>query len=130
MESICSSYSSRRCGTLAAISPQDIENIEILKDASATAVFGVRGANGVVLITTKRGKEGKAKISFTTSSSIIAPTESIKMANSYQYATFYNQINTGDGLNPTFSDEIIQKFKDGSDPGRLLLKRYDPSNTA
>ena len=41
------------------------------------------------------------------------------MANSYQYATFYNQINTGDGLNPTFSDEIIQKFKDGSDPVRF-----------
>lgn len=101
------------------IDPNEIESISILKDASATAVFGVRGANGVVLITTKRGKEGKAKISFTTSSSIIAPTESIKMANSYQYATFYNQINTGDGLNPTFSDEIIQKFKDGSDPVRF-----------
>ena len=71
------------------------------------------------VLATKRGKEGKAKISFTTSSSIIAPTESIKMANSYQYATFYNQINTGDGLNPTFSDEIIQKFKDGSDPVRF-----------
>ena len=70
------------------IDPNEIESISILKDASATAVFGVRGANGVVLITTKRGKEGKAKISFTTSSSIIAPTESIKMANSYQYATF------------------------------------------
>ena len=101
------------------VQTQEIERVTILKDASATAVFGVRGANGVVLITTKRGKEGKAKISFTTSSSIIAPTESIKMANSYQYATFYNQINTGDGLNPTFSDEIIQKFKDGSDPVRF-----------
>ena len=70
------------------IDPNEIESISILKDASATAVFGVRGANGVVLITTKRGKEGKAKISFTTSSSIIAPTESIKMANSYQYNRF------------------------------------------
>ena len=49
------------------IDPNEIESISILKDASATAVFGVRGANGVVLITTKRGKEGKAKISFTTS---------------------------------------------------------------
>ena len=64
------------------IDPNEIESISILKDASATAVFGVRGANGVVLITTKRGKEGKAKISFTTSASVIAPTESIKMANS------------------------------------------------
>ena len=53
----------RRQG-LSEIDPNEIESITILKDASATAVFGVRGANGVVLITTKRGKEGKAKISF------------------------------------------------------------------
>lgn len=57
------------------VDPNEIESITILKDASATAVFGVRGANGVVLITTKRGKEGKAKISFTTSASILAPTK-------------------------------------------------------
>jgi TonB-linked SusC/RagA family outer membrane protein len=101
------------------IDPNEIESISILKDASATAVFGVRGANGVVLITTKRGKEGKAKISFSTSASAITPTESIKMANSYQYATFYNQVNAGDGVAPTFSDEVIQKFKDGSDPIRF-----------
>jgi TonB-linked SusC/RagA family outer membrane protein len=101
------------------IDPNEIESISILKDASATAVFGVRDANGVVLITTKRGKEGKAKISFSTSASAITPTESIKMANSYQYATFYNQVNEGDGVAHTFSDEVIQKFKDGSDPIRF-----------
>lgn len=101
------------------IDPNEIASITILKDASATAVFGVRGANGVVLITTKRGKEGKAKISVSTSASILAPTESIKMANSYQYATFYNQINANDGQSLTFSDEIVQKFKDRSDPIRF-----------
>ena len=51
---------------MSDIDPNEIESISILKDASATAVFGIRGANGVILITTKRGKEGKAKISFTT----------------------------------------------------------------
>lgn len=101
------------------IDPNEIESISILKDASATAVFGVRGANGVVLITTKRGKEGKAKISFTTSASMISPTESIKMANSYQYASFYNQIKANDNQAATFRDEIVQKFKDNSDPIRF-----------
>lgn len=101
------------------IDPNEIESISILKDASATAVFGVRGANGVVLITTKRGKEGKAKISISTSASIIAPTESIKMANSYQYATFYNQMLANDGKAPMFSDEIVQRFQDNSDPIRF-----------
>ena len=66
------------------IDPNEIESISILKDASATAVFGVRGANGVVLITTKRGKEGKAKISFTTSSVLLPRPKVLKLANSYQ----------------------------------------------
>lgn len=107
-----------------SIDPNEIESITILKDASATAVFGVRGANGVVLITTKRGVEGKARISFSTSASVIAPTETIKLANAYQYATFYNQMLLNDNPNLTedelmFSKEVIQKFKDGSDPIRF-----------
>lgn len=101
------------------VDPNEIESITILKDASATAVFGVRGANGVVLITTKRGKEGKAKISFTTSASILAPTKMIEQANSYQYATFYNAMNKNDGVEQVFSDGVIQKFRDGSDPIRF-----------
>lgn len=74
------------------IDPNEIESITVLKDASATAVFGVRGANGVVLITTKRGAEGKAKISFSTSASVLMPTRMAKRANSYQYADFYNKM--------------------------------------
>ena len=64
------------------IDPNEIESISILKDASATAVFGIRGANGVILITTKRGKEGKAKISFTTSASVLMPTKMVEQASS------------------------------------------------
>ena len=101
-----------------SIDPNEIESISVLKDASATAVFGVRGANGVILITTKRGSEGDAKISFNTSNSVIAPTATIEMANAYQYATFYNQMQKNDNPNatPMFSDAIIQKFKDHSSP--------------
>ena len=61
------------------IDPSEIESITVLKDASATAVFGVRGANGVILVTTKRGKEGKAKISANTSMSVIVPTGSYQV---------------------------------------------------
>lgn len=101
------------------IDPNEIESISILKDASATAVFGVRGANGVILITTKRGREGKAKISFTTSASVLMPTKMVETANSYDYATFYNQMRANDGKEAMFSDAVIQKFKDGSDPIRF-----------
>lgn len=101
------------------IDANEIESITILKDASATAVFGVRGANGVILITTKRGKEGKAKISFTTSASILVPTKLVEQANSYQYASFYNAMNRNDGANLSFSDAVVQKFLDGSDPIRF-----------
>ena len=61
--------------SMTDIDPNEIESVTVLKDASATAVFGIRGANGVILITTKRGKEGKPKISFSTSASIHQPTK-------------------------------------------------------
>lgn len=106
------------------IDVNEIESITILKDASATAVFGVRGANGVILITTKRGKEGKAKISFSTSASILTPTKLVEQADSYQYATFYNAMNRNDKVAPLFSEGLIQKFKDGSDPIRFPSIRW------
>lgn len=101
------------------IDPNEIESITVLKDASATAVFGVRGANGVILITTKRGQQGRAKINFSTSASVVTPTKLVELADSYQYATFHNQMRRNDGSEPIFSDDIIQKFKDGSDPIRF-----------
>lgn len=101
------------------IDPSEIESITVLKDASATAVFGVRGANGVILITTKRGKEGKAKISFSTSASVLMPTKMVEQANSYEYATFYNAMSKNDGDKQYFSDAVVQKFRDNSDPIRF-----------
>ena len=101
------------------VDPEEIESITVLKDASATAVFGVRGANGVILITTKRGAEGKAKISGSTSWGILTPTKMVDQANSYEYATFHNLMSVNSGLEPQFTDAVIQKFKDGSDPLRF-----------
>ena len=105
--------------SMSDIDPNEIESITVLKDASATAVFGVRGANGVVLITTKRGAEGKAKISFSTSFSALTPTKMVEMASSLDYALFYNQMRANDGSTPMFPDEVIAKFRDNSDPIRF-----------
>lgn len=105
--------------SMSDINPEDIENITVLKDASATAVFGVRGANGVILVTTKRGAEGKTSINVNTSFSLLTPTELVRQASSYDYANFYNMMRMNDGNDPVFSPEVIQKFKDQSDPIRF-----------
>lgn len=98
------------------IDPNEVESITVLKDASATAVFGVRGANGVILITTKRGAEGKAKISFSTSAGVNLRTKQLEFANSYQYASYYNDLQVNDGGVPTFTEEQLIKFRDHTDP--------------
>ena len=77
---------------LTYLSPQDIINIEILKDASATAIFGARGANGVILITTKSGSEGKTKVSYNSTLTITSPRKKIQVLSSADYSRYYNEI--------------------------------------
>ena len=76
---------------LASINPHDIESIEILKDASATAIYGSRGANGVVLITTKKGREGRGKIEFTSNFSISNVLKKIDVLDPVTYAYYINE---------------------------------------
>ncbi len=101
---------------MSQIDPNEIESITVLKDASATAVFGVRGANGVILITTKRGAEGKAKISFSSSVGVNVRTKDLEFANSYQYADYYNMMSINDGGSQIFSDEQLAAFRDHTNP--------------
>lgn len=98
------------------IDPNEVENITILKDASSTAVFGVRGANGVIIVTTKRGKEGKAKINVSFSYGIQTPTRMPEFVNSYDYATFLNEAYTNDGKDPKFTPEAVEAFRTHSNP--------------
>ena len=98
------------------IDPNEVADITVLKDASATAVYGVRGANGVILVTTKRGTEGKTHISATTSWGLQTVTNFIKFANSATYAITFNRARLTDGSNPRFSDEVIQHFWDHDQP--------------
>ncbi|MFC2116638.1 SusC/RagA family TonB-linked outer membrane protein, partial [Bacteroidota bacterium] len=102
--------------TLNQIDPNEIESISVLKDASATAVYGVRGANGVILVTTRKGKFGKPKIQITSNLAVSTPSFVPRWLDSYNYAILRNEAMENDNLLPAFSDEEIQIFKDGSDP--------------
>lgn len=100
------------------IDPNEVENITILKDASSTALYGVRGANGVILVTTRRGSKEDPEINFTTEISGQQFTRLSQTVNSYEYALLRNLALTNDGLAPEFTAEEIEKYRSGSDPVR------------
>lgn len=103
-------------GLLSKIDANDIESISVLKDASA-AIYGSRAANGVVLITTKRGKEGmKPTLNISYNHSFAQPTRIVKMADAATYAIASNWANEAKGLPAQYTEEDIRLFRDGSDP--------------
>ncbi|RRA99242.1 TonB-dependent receptor [Larkinella rosea] len=89
-------------GNLNSINPNDIESLEILKDASATAIYGSRGSNGVVMITTKRGKEGQSGIAFESYYGVQSVRRKIPMLNAREYAEFVNEARVNGGAKPYF----------------------------
>lgn len=106
-------------GGLERLDPNDIESISVLKDASA-AIYGNRAANGVILVTTKRGKKGKPAINYSFNQGFTSPTRLPEMADAPTYAQIRNEIlydsNPDGGLNQAYTDAEIQKFRDGTDP--------------
>lgn len=99
--------------------PNEIESINVLKDASATAVFGVRGANGVILVTTRRGEEGKTKVSVSSSVGVQMPTRILDVADSYTSASSYTEAQRNDGIPEdklTFSPYDLERYRLGDDP--------------
>lgn len=103
-------------GTLNMLDPSDIESISVLKDAASAAIYGSKAANGVILITTKRGKSGKARISYSGSVGMQSATRLMDRMGSFEYATLYNKAMVAAGKVARFSDEDLKKFQDGSDP--------------
>ena len=97
--------------SLDLLDPEEIESFSLLKDATATALYGVRGANGVVLIKTKRGSEGKPKISIKMEAGMVQPTKVPEMADAVDFATMYNE-----GAPGTYSPEEIDYYRNGTDP--------------
>ncbi|WP_019990481.1 SusC/RagA family TonB-linked outer membrane protein [Rudanella lutea] len=96
------------------LNPNDIESMEILKDASATAIYGSRGANGVVLITTKRGKAGQNRIEFDSYYGVQNVRRQIPMLNATEYAQLVNEAQTNAGRQPVFTNEQIAGFGEGT----------------
>ena len=93
------------------IAPDDIETISVLKDASATAVYGVRGANGVLLITTKRGKEQKPEVSLTANFQFQSPTRKPKYLNSYESVLLLEEALSNDGLASQYTAADIEMYR-------------------
>ena len=104
------------------LDPNEIESVSILKDASATAIYGVRGANGVILITTRKGQQGKPRLSYSGNIAIQSPTALPHYLNSAQYCEMYNEALKNDAYTkgttyvPRFTEEDIERYRDGTDP--------------
>ncbi|GAB3916751.1 SusC/RagA family TonB-linked outer membrane protein [Mucilaginibacter boryungensis] len=117
-------------GSLSRLNPEDIDQISVLKDASATAVYGVRGANGVIIVTTRKGVAGKPRVSVTTQLRMMKPLDFPKFVGSYDYATLYDeaqknlysaQITQGvipstTVFTPLYSAADIEHYRIGDDP--------------
>lgn len=97
---------------MSELAAEDIESVSVLKDAASAAIYGVRAANGVILVTTKRGAEQKPTISYSGSFVVQEATVLPDFVNSYEWAKMYNECQPG----KAYTDAMLQKLKDGSDP--------------
>lgn len=112
-------------GTLNAVDPNDIESISVLKDAASAAIYGSKASNGVILITTKRGKSSKPQISYSGYVSFQNATNMVDRLSSAEYASMYNDVLVAEGKTPRFDEEEMQKFRDGTDPDYPNTDWYD-----
>ena len=110
-----STDASTNLNPMASMNPNDIESIEVLKDASSTAIYGSRGANGVIMITTKRGKSGKGKIDIDFKSSYSLLPETIPLVNAQQYALISNEYNAYNELPIIYDGQVRPSNNGGTD---------------
>jgi TonB-linked SusC/RagA family outer membrane protein len=103
-------------GDLGLLNADDIESVSVLKDAASASIYGVRAANGVILVTTKRGKSGKAKIQFREVLTIEKPLIKPDYMDAITWANSYNDYLTETGSAPVFTPAMLQKISDQSDP--------------
>lgn len=103
-------------GSLSRMNPEDIEQFTVLKDASATAIYGVRGGNGVILITTRRGEPGKPKLSATSQFRRMQPLDFPKFLGSYDYASLYNEALRNADLPELYTARDLELYRNGKDP--------------
>lgn len=115
---------------LSFLDAYPIESITVLKDAAATSIYGMRGANGVILVTTKRGEAGKLRINFTQEVGFQTIAGIPESQNAYNYALTYNQARYLDGLNPYYTDYDIEQYRKVSNGEQLEgMDKYHYFNT-
>ncbi|WNH11084.1 SusC/RagA family TonB-linked outer membrane protein [Thalassobellus suaedae] len=127
----------RSARDFSQLNSSEIASFSILKDAASAAVFGVRGGNGVILVTTKRGKEGKMQISFSSNLGIQERTRDPEFLGSYEYAKLYNEARVNNGDPVVYTDDDLQKFQNGNSPDThpsvnwmSVLNRTSPIRTS
>ena len=102
--------------SLDDLSAAEIESFSVLKDAAASAVYGVRGANGVILVNTKKGYLGRPKVNFHMEQSFTQPVQLPDYIGSYEYLSLMNELTTAAGNAPLYSEEAMEGYRTGSDP--------------
>lgn len=107
--------------TLSQLSPNDIQDVAVLKDAASTSIFGLKGANGVILVTTRRGTQGKAKVTFRTDIGFQQPTYNSEFLDSYQSLKLIKEMYMNDEdvsalSDPLYSDESLEHYRTGDSP--------------
>lgn len=109
----------RSANDFSNLNPNDIENYSVLKDAAATALYGLQGANGVVIVTTKRGKEGKVNINYAYNQIFSQPTLFPTKVSSFDQLSATKRVYTDEGKPYSYTDADLEKFRNGSDPFRF-----------
>ncbi|WP_345955764.1 SusC/RagA family TonB-linked outer membrane protein [Mucilaginibacter sp. PAMB04168] len=116
---------------ISRIDPNDVETISVLKDASAS-IYGAQAANGVILVTTRRGKTGKSQFNYSFNQGFVSPTRLVKMADASLYARTINDIDLQAGRTPTFNGTQLSNFANGTSPSTdwqaEVLKDYSVQN--
>lgn len=115
-------------GDQSMLNSTDIESIEILKDASATAIYGSRGANGVIIVTTKRGKEGSTKVEYSGSYSVQSVSKKLDLMNATEYAKLYNIYTKEKQGTEYFTQDQINKFGKGTDWQDIIFRNAPVQN--
>ncbi|CAL1521535.1 TonB-dependent receptor [Chitinophaga sp. MM2321] len=118
-------------GNPTMLNNADIESVNVLKDASATAIYGSRGANGVVLITTKKGKQGATRVDYEGSYSVQTIRKKLKLMSPIQYGEFYNEQAKNDGVPAYFTPQQLDEFKAmgaGTDWQDLVMQKAPMQN--
>lgn len=111
--------------TISDIVPEEVEKVEVLKDAVAKILYGPRAANGVLIITTKRGKAGTRVIRATAECGVNVAARVPEYLNAYEYVTLYNEARANDGLAPKYSPEQIEGYRNSAGPNDLLYPDVD-----